>query len=173
MIRAVLEPVLARLGRATVRSAPTSLERVAGHTAYLAGLLLLMWVGAGLAGRPVPVGIGTVLAMTGLGAGLGFLIFLWAVQFRPVAPEPWFVSHLWWLTATYALVFAAIAIGTFGLVLLLFLAAAIPSLAGVMAYAPVAGGVLLAIWVAWRMLRGYWAYCRGTAVGHLVAEEIR
>jgi len=173
LIRVILGSVLGRFERATAHSAPSRLEWAAGHAAYLVGLVFLAWVGAGLAGRPVPVGVGTVLALAGLGAGLGFLFLLWAVQFREVTPEPWFVSHLAWLSVTYAAVFAAIAAGTFGLVLMLFLAAAVPALAPAMVYVPTTGAGVLAIWFAWRMLRGYWSYWRRATVGHLVAGGLR
>lgn len=165
--------MLERFGRATLHSAPTRHELLLGHVAYLVGLGLLAWVVAGLAGRMRPLGIGAVLEVAGLGAALGFLFLFWAVQFRQVAPEPWFFSHLVWLSLTYALVFAAVAVGTLGVVLGLFFAAIVPPLAAFIVYAPLVAGGLLAVWFAWRIFRGYAAYWRRAPVGHLVGEAPR
>ncbi len=165
--------MLERFGRATCHSAPTRYESFLGHLAYLVGLALLAWVVAGLAGRAMPIGIGTVLEAAGVGAALGFLCLFWAVRFRRAAPEPWFLSHLVWLSVTYALIFAAVAVGTLGVVLGLFLAAIVPPVAAFIVYAPLIAGGLLTVWFAWRMLRGYGAYCRRAQVGHLVGEAPR
>ena len=165
--------MLERFGRATLHSAPTRHESLLGHLAYLVGLGLVAWVVAGLAGRTRPLSIGTVLEAAGLGAALGFLFLFWAVRFRRVAPEPWFLSHLTWLTLTYALVFAAVAVGTLGVILGLFLAALVPPLAAFIVYVPLVAGGLLAVWFAWRILRGYGAYWRRAPVGHLVNDAPR
>jgi hypothetical protein len=165
--------MLERFGRATFHSAPTRYESFLGHLAYLGGLALLARGVAGLAGRARPAGIGTVFEAAGLGAALGFLFLFWAVRFRRVAPEPWFLSHLVWLSVTYALIFAAVAVGTLGVILGLFLAAIVLPVAAFIVYAPLVAGALLAAWFAWRMLRGYAAYWRRAPVGHLVGEAPR
>jgi len=165
--------MLERFGRATRHSAPTRHELILGHLAYLVGLALLAWVVAGLAGRAMPIGIGTALEAAGVGAALGFLCLFWAVRFRQAAPEPWFLSHLVWLSVTYALIFAAVAVGTLGVVLGLLFAAIVPPVAALIVYAPLIAGGLLTVWFAWRMLRGYGAYWRRAPVGHLVGEAPR
>jgi hypothetical protein len=78
-----------------------------------------------------------------------------------------------WLSLTYALVFAAVAVGTLGVVLGLFFAAIVPPLAAFIVYAPLVAGGLLAVWFAWRIFRGYAAYWRRAPVGHLVGEAPR
>ena len=109
--------MLERFGRATLHSAPTRHELILGHLAYLLGLALLAWIVAGLAGRATPIGIGTALEAAGVGVALGFLCLFWAVRVRQTAPELWFLSHLVWLSLTYALVFVAVAVSTLGVIL--------------------------------------------------------
>ncbi len=65
------------------------------------------------------------------------------------------------------------AVGTLGVVLGLFFAAIVPPLAALIVYAPLVAGGLLAVWFAWRILRGYAAYWCRTPVGHLVNDAPR
>ncbi|HSM18376.1 MAG TPA: hypothetical protein VK845_15420 [Gemmatimonadales bacterium] len=165
--------MLERFGRATLHSAPTRHELILGHLAYLVGLALLAWVVAGLAGRATPSGIGTALEAAGVGAALGFLCLFWAVRVRQTAPEPWFFSHLVWLSLTYARAFVAVAVSTLGVILGLVVAAIVPPVAALIGYAPLVAGGLLTTWFAWRMVRGYCAYWRRAQVGHLVGVASR
>ncbi len=168
MIRSIFEPLLRRFGRATVHSAPTPYERGLGHVAYLVGLGLLGWVGLGLAGIAVPVGIGTGLKVLMLAAALSFLFLFWAVTYRRVPPEAWFVSHLVWLSMTYAFLFLAGAGGALALMVGILFIAVVPPLAALVVYGPMVVGGLVALWFTWRMVRGYVAYLGGAAVGGMV-----
>jgi len=165
VIRCLIEPLLEHLGRSTVHSPPTSIERALGHGAYAAGGALVAWVVLRGTGHGTPVGLGTVLQFTGLLAALTYLFLFWAVRYRHTPPEPWFASHLVWLSLSFGLLFLAVVGGALFLAVGLLFAAIAPPIAMLLVYGPLVLGALMTMWFGYRCLRGYLAYLRQTPVG--------
>jgi hypothetical protein len=165
LVRGILESLLARFGEATEYTAPTRYERVLGHAGYAVGALIV--VGAVARGRGIlaPVGVGELMTTVGGTAALGFLFLYWAVAYRRVPPDPWFFSHLLWLSLTYSFLFLWVTVSALALVVGILFALVVPPLALLLVYGPFLAGGLIVLWLAWRIGRGYLAYTRGAPVG--------
>ncbi len=166
MLETLVTPLLEELGKRTTHSAPTLIERVIGHLCYLVGLaipviVILRWnhvIGGS-------IGTGT-LAAAALGlAAFTFLFLFWAVRFRQVAPQRWFVSHMLWIARTFATLGLLITVGLLVLMFSLLFAAMSAVIAGVAIYGGALAAGLVTLWLVWRCGRGYWRYVRGEEIG--------
>lgn len=176
--RALLEPLLARFGRATVRSAPTRYEILLVHLVYLGGLGVVLALALHQVGDVQALRPGNVLNVLALGGVAAVLMLYWSLVHRSLPPEPWFLSHLLWLCLSFAFLLLVVAVGALVLVVGFLFLLLIPPLAPLVIYGPFLAAWLTGAWFAWRMGRGYLAFRRRQAIGlsaeygrHLVARQ--
>ncbi len=163
----LLKPLQEPFGQSTGHTAPTSMERALDHLAYAAGAVVPAWVVLGVMGHATPVGLDTVLGFTALPAALLYLFLLWAVFYRDAPPEPWFASHLVWLSLSFGDLALAVAVGALFFAVGLLFAAIAPPIVFLIIYGPLVLGTLLIMWFAYRCLRGYLAYLGKAPVGQV------
>lgn len=173
LIRAFIEPLLRQYGQATGHTAPTRYERVFCHGIYLASLGVLASLGAGFYTKGGQPGIVLALKLASLVTALAYLSLVWSIRYRRVPPETWFVSHLLWLCFSYAFALGAALLAALGLAIGLLLVLAIPPIAVAVVYGPIIAAALVALWFAWRILRGYAAFWRALPVGGWSREPVQ
>jgi uncharacterized membrane protein len=166
VIRVLVEPLLAHFGKATVHGTPTRYERIGVHLAYAVGWALVATVPAGRFDPAFRVGLVPAVETVGLMAALAYLSLWWSVRYRRVHAEPWFLSHLVWLTFTYTWVLLAAAVGALALAIGVLFALAVPPIAPIVVYGPLFLGAAVGLWFAGRSVVGWIAYWRGRPVGY-------
>ncbi len=148
-----------------MHSAPTRYERLFGHGIYLASVAALASLGAGFVTHGSRPGIGLAIKLASLVTALVYLSLIWAVRYRRVPPDAWFVSHLIWLCFSYGLTLGAGLVAALCLGLGLLLVLAVPPIAVAVVYGPIIAAALVALWFGWRILRGYVAFWQDRPIG--------
>src|SRR5439155_1459320 len=115
----------------------------------VAGSCVPAWVRLGVTLQATRVGLDTALGFTALPAALLYLFLLWAVFYRDAPPEPWFASHLVWLSLSFGDFPLAVAVGALFFAVGLLFAAIAPPIVFLIIYGPLVLGTLLIMWFAY------------------------
>lgn len=146
-----------------IRSQPVPWEVLAVHALYLSSGLVVVATVLALTSSAEPIGPNAFQGVVLLAATCGALM-VWTVLRRTPPAETWFVSHLVWLSLTWAIAAMLFAGSLLVMGLVLIMAVLMPFLLFLM-YTPVVLAWACAGWFLWRIGRGYLELLRREPIG--------
>lgn len=148
-------------------SPPAVRELFAVHALYALSAVLAARAALAFWGSGRPIGanaLDDIIAM----AAVSCLMMGWFALGRTPSAEKWFISHLLWLTMTFAVLGGVFAGSLIVLAVVMLLVLVLPPLF-FLAYLPAALAWVFAAWFVWRLIRGYSAFLRRAAIGRLAS----
>jgi hypothetical protein len=146
-----------------IKSPPMTWEVLAVHGLYLLSGLVTLTAVLALTSSVEPIranSLGGVVVM----AAMSTALMVWTVLRRTPPVETWFVSHLVWLSMTWAMVAFLFASSLLVLGLILIAAVLLQVLA-FLVYTPFLLAWSCAVWFLWRVGRGYVVFLRRGPIG--------
>lgn len=146
-----------------IKRPPAAWEVLAVHALYLLSGLVVVASVLALTSSAEPID-GNAFQGVLVMASVCTALMVWAVFRRTPPAETWFVSHLVWLSTTWAIVALLFAGSLLILALVLLTAVLLPFLT-LLVYTPFVLAWSCAAWFLWRVGRGYLVLLRRGPIG--------